>query len=759
MSVVVTNGMPDASGEQPGGKFIENLDPEDPEYKRELQRPADVKEDMRQMESRQRVSSILNSQAFREELESIIADQLKHGPHPSSLIALQQISELLLPNANSRWQQISAMGKGGNVLIPVNDIRGIDTLNYAKGERLLRCKLASLYRIMDLYGWSSGISNHISVRLNQDLEQFLVNPFGLLYHEVTASSLIKVNATGNVVEQGSTTYGVNKPSFSLHSAIYKARPDIRCIIHAKTQVVTAVSSMKCGLLPISQEAIECGNISYHDFKGIVLEEDIKKLLAEDLGPINKVMVLRNHGIVACGETIEEACHYLFNIMAACEAQTKALVCGLDNIIIPSADTQRRIAEMTQIQNDSLTLLENKKWRIGELEFEALMRCLDNAGYRTGYMYRQPIMRTIDRNAVKEVEIPPVSTSHNFDLEYIRKLKEEKQKLIKGEWLNTPNVYARTETEETGTAHPKKITKWVPEASPNKTSTPIRIENKNQFAPQGSDPKELKNHQKQIKQDRFEDRITPGYQSKLLENIRDTDEQSNGFDTADAVQQNGHSKEIQTNGSYSLLNDHQYTVGQSNIVFGAASKGIIKRDQQNNAVVYKTYYAAANPFQQMDPNDLEKYKKEVAQKQMKEQAFKKNSVLEELLKSVKSSSKSSINDKINKSEIISTDEKITDTLKCTSGGSQASTPQSSRESSPTRSPKSTSSVGLNGSKSGQTQSPLNSSSNTSQQNKSSTIPANYPNEKPAEKPKKKSKLSFLSRKKKEPVPVPPQTISQ
>lgn len=92
-------------------KFIERIDPEDPEYRRELQRPADVKEDMRQMESRQRVSSILNSQAFREELESIIADQMKHGPHPSSLIALQQISELLLPNTNSRWQQVSNMGK------------------------------------------------------------------------------------------------------------------------------------------------------------------------------------------------------------------------------------------------------------------------------------------------------------------------------------------------------------------------------------------------------------------------------------------------------------------------------------------------------------------------------------------------------------------------------------------------------------------------------------------------------------------------
>lgn len=104
----------------------------------------------------------------------------------------------------------------------------------------------------------------------------------------------------------------------------------------------------------------------------------------------------------------------------------------------------------------------------------------------------------------------------------RKLKEDKSKMVKGEWLNTPNTYARTETEETGTPNPKKITKWVPEASPSKTSTPIRIENKNQFAPQGTDPKELKNHQKQIKQDRYVDKVTAGYQSKLLDNIRDTE---------------------------------------------------------------------------------------------------------------------------------------------------------------------------------------------------------------------------------------------
>lgn len=707
----------------PPPKFIETVDVEDPEYRREMQRPADIKEDMRSMESRQRVSSILNSQAFREELESIIADQLKHGPHPSSLIALQQISDLLLPNANSRGQKAGSHSNAGSVLIPVNDIRGIDTLNYAKGERLLRCKLASLYRIMDLYGWSAGIANHISVRLNQDLDQYLVNPYGLLYHEVTASSLIKLDSTGAVVDQGTSTYGVNKPSFSLHAAIYKARPDLRCIIHVKTQIVTAISAMKCGILPISQEAIECGNISYHDFKGIVSEDDVRKLLAEDLGPMNKIMVLRNHGLVACGESIEEACHFLFNVMAACEIQSKALVCGLDNVHIPSPETQQQLAQLTKVQNESVTLLENKKWRQGELEFEALMRCLDNAGYRTGYMYRQPIMRNIDRNAVKDVEIPPTTQSHGFDPEYIRKLKEEKSKVVKGEWLNTPNSYARQETEETGTPNPKKITKWVPDQSPskNKTSTPIRIENKNQFAPQGVDPKELKNHQKQIKQDRYVDKVTAGYQSKLLSNI---EEPENGV-TDDAP--NGVHRETQQ--SYSLL-------GGREIVYGAASKGIIKRDQQNNAVVYKTQYAAANPFQQMDPCDLEKYKKEVAQKQMKEQESAK-------------SSRSDIHDKHNKSEIITSEngkkksitlprskslldkkhEKHSDNKNCTSGAS-------SRDSSPN--PKSNSTVALNAVQDGQSP-----QSDKKDKSKSQTMPAG---EKP-EKPKKKSKLSFLSRKKK------------
>jgi adducin len=200
---------------------------DDDEYRRELDRPADVKEDMRQMGQRQRVKTILNSKEFRDELEEIITDALKHGPHPASLVALQQISELLLPHT-SRWTTVSSLSRaGGSVIVPINDIRGVDSQGYSKSERLLRCKLASLYRLVDLFGWSQGIYNHVTVRVckemnscligvdghtsllisnnessffqarvNQEQEHFLINPFGLMYHEVTGSSLVKVDIAG-----------------------------------------------------------------------------------------------------------------------------------------------------------------------------------------------------------------------------------------------------------------------------------------------------------------------------------------------------------------------------------------------------------------------------------------------------------------------------------------------------------------------------------------------------------------------------------
>ena len=125
--------------------------------------------------------------------------------------------------------------------MPINDIRGVESMGYAKGEKLLRCKLAAVFRLLDLYGWTQGVGGQITARLNQDQEHFLVNPYGLLYHEVTASSLVKVDMQGAVVEQGTTNFGVQIAGFQLHSTIHAARPDIKCIVHIATPSVTAVS--------------------------------------------------------------------------------------------------------------------------------------------------------------------------------------------------------------------------------------------------------------------------------------------------------------------------------------------------------------------------------------------------------------------------------------------------------------------------------------------------------------------------------------
>lgn len=114
-------------------------------------------------------------------------------------------------------------------------------MGYAKGEKLLRCKLAAIFRLLDIYGWSQSVGGLVTARLNQDQEHFLVNPHGLLYREVTASSLIKVDMQGAVVEQGTTNFGVHLSSFQLHSAIHAARPDLKCIVHIATPSVTAVS--------------------------------------------------------------------------------------------------------------------------------------------------------------------------------------------------------------------------------------------------------------------------------------------------------------------------------------------------------------------------------------------------------------------------------------------------------------------------------------------------------------------------------------
>lgn len=161
-----------------------------------------------------------------------------------SIVFLFLLEIIIYPLSYGLFENIDS-----NCVLPINDIRGVESMGYAKGEKLLRCKLAAVFRLLDLYGWTQGVGGQITARLNQDQEHFLVNPYGLLYHEVTASSLIKVDMQGTIVEQGTTNFGVHVTSFQLHSTIHAARPDIKCIIHITTPSVTAVSIVSHFIIP------------------------------------------------------------------------------------------------------------------------------------------------------------------------------------------------------------------------------------------------------------------------------------------------------------------------------------------------------------------------------------------------------------------------------------------------------------------------------------------------------------------------------
>merc|ERR1719412_2582358 len=326
----------------------------------------------------------MSSKLFREELERVVSDSLRDS-------GADGISNLLSDMMSVRQTvgsagQIRSSGVAGGA-IPINDIRGLEGMAYTKQEKLTRCKLAAVYRLIDMYGWTQGIYNHVTVRISQETEHFLLNPFGMLYNEITASSLVKVDMQGNVVEAGTTNFGVNIAGFMLHSAIHSARPDIKCIIHIHTPAIVAVSAMKCGLLYLSQESCLLGDLSYHSYEGLVLESSEKQSLAKDLGVHNKVMLLRNHGAVCCGETIEEALFYAYHLVLACDTQLKMAPLGIDNLITIDEPTRRKVFERSQRggggvnskteggPDGSGTKSQQKVWGVGEIDFEALMRML------------------------------------------------------------------------------------------------------------------------------------------------------------------------------------------------------------------------------------------------------------------------------------------------------------------------------------------------------------------------------------------------
>ena len=199
-------------------------------------------------------------------------------------------------------------------------------------ERALRIDLAACYRLVALFGWDDLVFTHISARLPGDRDAFLINPYGMLFEEITASSLVEVDANGQKLSP--SDWPVNPAGFVIHSAIHAARHDVTCVLHLHTNAGVAVSAQNGGLLAISQYAtIALASLGYHDYEGIALRDDEKPRLVQDLGS-STALILRNHGLLTAGATVGDAFVAMYALQRACETQVMAQAGGAE--LVPVA---------------------------------------------------------------------------------------------------------------------------------------------------------------------------------------------------------------------------------------------------------------------------------------------------------------------------------------------------------------------------------------------------------------------------------------
>uniref|UniRef100_A0A3B3D6Z6 Adducin 3 (gamma) b n=1 Tax=Oryzias melastigma TaxID=30732 RepID=A0A3B3D6Z6_ORYME len=471
------------------------------------------------------ISPMVCLKVFKDELEGLIQDQLTKGHNPSGLLALRQIADLIMASTVGGAGPLTSPISYGMVT-PVNDLFGIESPSFAKGEKQSRCKLASLYRLVDLFNWARFTSAYITVRVSKEQDHVLISPRGLSFAEVTAANLVKVNIVGEVVDQGSTELGIDHFGFAPHAAIYSMRPDVRCIIHIHTPATTAVSSMKCGILPISQEALLLGDVSCFGYHGSLDNKEEMVEFQKALGPTAKVMMLSNHGLLALGETVEEAFHYVYHSQLACEIQVNSMRCsgGADNLTLLD---RQKFKPLTQGVAAAGVVIDNEvKWKVGEAEFESLMRMLDNLGYRTGYAYRNPVVREKPRSK-NDVEIPATVSAVPPDdgelgLRSPLKFMAQKQQRERTRWLTSPNSYLKVNVPEqspSGDVSPRTKTMWMKSSQPgNNAGMPIKIEDPNQFVPLNTNPNEVLDKRNRIKEQHRGDQMTAGPKSQLLAGI-------------------------------------------------------------------------------------------------------------------------------------------------------------------------------------------------------------------------------------------------
>ena len=232
-------------------------------------------------------------------------------------------------------------------------------------EKALRVDLAACYRLVALYGWDDLVFTHISARIPGPEHHFLINPYGMMFEEITASSLVKVGMDGNKI--GHSPYPVNPAGFTIHSAVHEVREDAGCVMHLHTPDGTAVATSSEGLLPLNQTAqLIVADLAYHDYEGVALDHDERPRIQRDLGKKN-VMLLRNHGTLTVGETCAEAFLRMYFLERACTMQVRTRALG----------AQHYPTEMSVIEkNMALSEGEGLRKAAKELVWPALLRKLD-----------------------------------------------------------------------------------------------------------------------------------------------------------------------------------------------------------------------------------------------------------------------------------------------------------------------------------------------------------------------------------------------
>jgi ribulose-5-phosphate 4-epimerase/fuculose-1-phosphate aldolase len=250
-------------------------------------------------------------------------------------------------------------------------MNGSVQLQVSAEEWQVRVDLAACYRVIAMYGWDDLVFTHVSARVPGGDNHFLINPYGMLFEEITASSLIKVDLDGDKVLE--SPHPVNPAGFTIHSAVHEARHDAGCVLHTHTRAGIAVSAQASGLLPISQTSLfPYVTLGYHDYEGVALNEAEKPRLVADLGS-NHALILRNHGLLTAGETIADAFLFMYVLETACQIQIMAQSGGGDLVQVPQP-----VVDGIQAQAEQVT-----KGLGGALVWPGLLRKLDrrDSSYR------------------------------------------------------------------------------------------------------------------------------------------------------------------------------------------------------------------------------------------------------------------------------------------------------------------------------------------------------------------------------------------